>query len=93
MISFVVFFFIDKICFRGKPLIIVNVASQCGFTDTSYKEMKELADKYRDKGLSIAAFPCNQFGNEVYHFDNPLTKVQIVVPAFEIGAINQIKNF
>ncbi|VDK45003.1 unnamed protein product [Gongylonema pulchrum] len=51
--------------FRGKPVIIVNVASECGFTNSSYTEFKELAERYKDKGLAIAAFPCNQFGGQV----------------------------
>ncbi len=42
-------------------LIIVNTASKCGFTP-QYKELQELYDKYKDKGLEILGFPCNQFG-------------------------------
>jgi len=47
--------------YRGHPLIIVNVASNCGFTKTNYKELNEIYDKYEEKGLKILAFPCNQF--------------------------------
>lgn len=50
--------------YKGKPVIIVNVASQCGFTNSNYTEFKELAEHYKDKGLAIAAFPCNQFGGQ-----------------------------
>lgn len=50
--------------YRGKVLIIVNVASQCGYTDTHYTELNELYEKYSDKGLRILAFPCNQFGGQ-----------------------------
>uniref|UniRef100_A0A915PPU2 Glutathione peroxidase n=1 Tax=Setaria digitata TaxID=48799 RepID=A0A915PPU2_9BILA len=53
---------LDK--YRGKPLIIVNVASQCGLTNSNYTELKELMEHYKDKGLAIAAFPCNQFGGQ-----------------------------
>ncbi|CAH0771363.1 unnamed protein product [Bemisia tabaci] len=50
---------------RGHPLLIVNVASQCGYTGTHYKELAELDEKYREsKGLRILAFPCNQFGGQ-----------------------------
>jgi glutathione peroxidase len=65
--KFVLFFcclFNDK--FRGKAVIFVNVASECGLTDANYKQLKELLDVYKDKGLEIAAFPCNQFGGQVF---------------------------
>ena len=46
-------------------VIVVNVASKCGYTDKSYKQLNELMKKYKDEGLRIAAFPCNQFGRQV----------------------------
>ncbi|MBR3623603.1 MAG: glutathione peroxidase [Selenomonadaceae bacterium] len=49
--------------YKGKVLIIVNTASKCGFTP-QYKELQELYDKYKDKGLEILGFPCNQFGEQ-----------------------------
>lgn len=45
---------------EGKAVLIVNVASKCGFTP-QYKELEELNEKYGDKGLVILGFPCNQF--------------------------------
>lgn len=50
--------------YKGHPLLIVNVASNCGFTKANYKELNELYEKYESKGLRIAAFPCNQFLNQ-----------------------------
>uniref|UniRef100_A0A914QUU3 Glutathione peroxidase n=1 Tax=Panagrolaimus davidi TaxID=227884 RepID=A0A914QUU3_9BILA len=50
--------------YKGKVLLIVNVASQCGLTNSNYTQMKELLDKYHEQGLEIAAFPCNQFGGQ-----------------------------
>lgn len=47
--------------YKGHPLLIVNTASLCGFTP-QYTDLQELYDKYRDKGLRIAAFPANEFG-------------------------------
>lgn len=46
--------------YAGKVLLIVNTASRCGFTP-QYKGLQELYDRYRDRGLEILAFPCNQF--------------------------------
>lgn len=47
--------------YQGKTLLIVNVASQCGFTP-QYAELEDLYRQYKDQGLEILAFPCNQFG-------------------------------
>ena len=49
--------------FRGKTLLIVNVASQCGFTP-QYGGLEALYQKYKERGLEILAFPCNQFGGQ-----------------------------
>ena len=50
--------------YQGKPTLIVNVASNCGFTKSNYNQLNELYDKYEGQGLRIAAFPCNQFMNQ-----------------------------
>ncbi|WP_332818332.1 glutathione peroxidase [Sphingopyxis sp.] len=47
--------------YRGKVLLIVNTASKCGFTP-QYEGLEELYRDYKDRGLEILAFPCNQFG-------------------------------
>jgi glutathione peroxidase len=49
--------------FRGKTLLIVNVASKCGFTP-QYKGLEELYKKNASRGLEVLAFPCNQFGGQ-----------------------------
>lgn len=53
---------LDK--YTGKVLLIVNVASKCGFTRANYKELNQLYAKYKDEGLAILGFPCNQFGHQ-----------------------------
>ena len=49
--------------FEGKTLLIVNVASKCGFTP-QYKGLEELYRQYKDKGLVVLGFPCDQFGHQ-----------------------------
>lgn len=49
--------------FKDKVLLIVNVASKCGFTN-QYEGLENLYEKYKDKGLVILGFPCNQFMNQ-----------------------------
>ncbi|KAF4319660.1 hypothetical protein BBO99_00004676 [Phytophthora kernoviae] len=79
--------------FNAFPVIlVVNVASECGYTDQNYRELQELYDRHHDDGLMILAFPCNQFGRqepgtpdeilkfteEKYHVTFPLfTKVDV----------------
>lgn len=49
--------------FRGTVLLIVNVASKCGFTP-QYEGLEALYRKYSAKGLAVLGFPCNQFGSQ-----------------------------
>ena len=54
---------VDLSQYQGKVLLIVNTASQCGFTP-QYQELEQLHQQYHDQGLEILAFPCNQFGGQ-----------------------------
>ncbi|HVE12732.1 MAG TPA: glutathione peroxidase [Elusimicrobiota bacterium] len=47
--------------YKGQVLLIVNVASRCGFTP-QYHALEALSKRYRDRGLRVLGFPCNQFG-------------------------------
>lgn len=49
--------------YEGKVLLIANTASQCGLTP-QYGELQKLYDRYRDQGLVVLGFPCNQFGGQ-----------------------------
>jgi glutathione peroxidase len=53
--------------YEGKPLIIVNTASKCGLTP-QFKGLQELYENYKDQGLVVLGFPCDQFNNQ--EFDN-----------------------
>ncbi|KAJ0264795.1 phospholipid hydroperoxide glutathione peroxidase 6 [Hirschfeldia incana] len=55
---------VDLSTYKGKALLIVNVASQCGLTNSNYTELAQLYQKYKDHGFEILAFPCNQFGSQ-----------------------------
>ena len=54
---------VDLVSYKGKVILIVNVASACGFTP-QYEGLQDLFERYKDKGLEILAFPCNQFGSQ-----------------------------
>ncbi len=47
--------------YDGQVLLVVNVASQCGFTP-QYKSLEAVHQKYKDKGFTVLGFPCNDFG-------------------------------
>ena len=49
--------------YKGKVLLIVNTATRCGFTP-QYEELEALYKEYKDSGLEILDFPCNQFGEQ-----------------------------
>jgi glutathione peroxidase len=54
---------VDLSAYAGQVVLIVNTASQCGFTP-QYKGLQKLYDKYGDQGLTVLGFPCDQFGGQ-----------------------------
>lgn len=54
---------VDLAKYKGKAMLIVNVASKCGLTP-QYEQLQKINEEYADKGLAVLGFPCNQFGNQ-----------------------------
>jgi glutathione peroxidase len=78
--------------FRGKVLLIVNVASRCGFTP-QYAGLQALYQQYQSQGFSVLGFPCNQFGaqepgdsTEIANFCS--TNYQVSFPLFSKIEVN-----
>ena len=54
---------VDFSSYAGKVVLVVNTASECGFTG-QYKGLQELHDQYADQGFTVLGFPCDQFGGQ-----------------------------
>lgn len=54
---------VDLEQYRGKVLLVVNTASNCGFTP-QYQGLEEVYQQFKDKGVEVLGFPCNQFGGQ-----------------------------
>ncbi|OAI56868.1 glutathione peroxidase [Planctomyces sp. SCGC AG-212-M04] len=54
---------VDLSKYKGKVVLVVNVASECGLTG-QYKPLQRLQEKYKDQGFVVLGFPCNQFGSQ-----------------------------
>lgn len=59
--------------FEGKTILVVNTASKCGLTP-QYEGLEALYQKYKEKGLVVLGFPCNQFANQEPGNDSSLTE-------------------
>jgi len=78
--------------FRSKPLMVVNVASACGKTDSEYKWLTEMYNKYHPEGFEILAFPCNQFlyqeSGSCTTIKNFVKKYNVTFPMFDKVNVN-----
>ena len=82
--------------FKGRVLLIVNVASECGYTP-QYTGLQAVFAKYESKGLTVLGFPCNQFGGqepgtnaEIKQFCS--TKFHVTFPLFDKIDVNGAKR-
>ena len=78
--------------YEGKVLLVVNVASKCGFTP-QYAGLEALQQKYKDQGLLVLGFPCNQFGGQEPGTDEEIkqfcsSKYQVTFPLFDKIDVN-----
>ena len=78
--------------FKGKTLLVVNVASRCGFTP-QYKGLENLYRDFKDRGFLILGFPCNQFGSQEPGSDEEIksfcsTTYQVSFPMFSKVDVN-----
>jgi glutathione peroxidase len=78
--------------FQGKVLLIVNVASHCGFTP-QYAALESLYKKYQGQGLAVCGFPCNQFGGQEPGSDEEIkqfctAKYDVTFPMFDKLEVN-----
>src|SRR3954469_13772618 len=78
--------------YKGKVLLVVNVASKCGYTP-QYKGLEALYEKYQSKGFAVLGFPCNQFGaqepgtnEEIKQFCS--SKYNVTFPMFDKIDVN-----
>jgi glutathione peroxidase len=78
--------------YAGKLLLVVNVASECGFT-SQYKDLQSLYEEFHAQGLEILAFPCNQFGGQEPGTPEQIeqfcsTKYGVTFPIFQKTDVN-----
>lgn len=78
--------------YQNKVLLVVNVASECGFT-SQYRGLELLYRDFKDQGFEILAFPCNQFGNQEPGDSDQIanfckTNYQVTFPLFQKIEVN-----
>jgi len=82
--------------YKGKVLLVVNVASKCGLTP-QYKALETLQEKYKDKGFTVLGFPCNQFADQEPGTNDEIkqfcsSKYNVTFPLFDKIDVNGPKR-
>ena len=77
--------------FKGKSLLIVNVASKCGFTP-QYEGLEKIYQENKDKGLVILGFPCNQFGKQEPGNEEEIKNLEVKIKDLRTGKETNIKD-
>ncbi|KAL0479046.1 hypothetical protein AKO1_007959 [Acrasis kona] len=88
----------NQVCldqYKGKVLLIVNVASKCGFSP-QYGELQEIYERYKEQGFEVLAFPCSQFLNQEFSEEQQIcefvkTKFNVTFPLFAKVNVNGSK--
>ncbi|XP_030385939.1 probable phospholipid hydroperoxide glutathione peroxidase isoform X1 [Scaptodrosophila lebanonensis] len=73
--------------YRGKVVLIVNIASKCGLTKNNYQKLTDLKEKYGERGLQILNFPCNQFGSQMPEADGEAMVCHLRDAKADIGEV------
>jgi len=76
---------LDK--YKGKVVLVVNIASKCGLTKNNYEKLTDLKEKYGEKGLVILNFPCNQFGSQMPEADGEAMVCHLRDSKADIGEV------
>lgn len=76
----------------AKAILLLNSASNCGYTYTNYRQLRDIYERLHPKGLEILAFPCNQFGNQEPGTDEEIqtfiTNYGVTFPVFAKVDVN-----
>ncbi|XP_017101444.1 uncharacterized protein Gtpx isoform X3 [Drosophila bipectinata] len=76
---------LDK--YKGKVVLVVNIASKCGLTKNNYQKLTDLKEKYGEQGLVILNFPCNQFGSQMPEADGEAMVCHLRDSKADIGEV------
>ncbi|KAH8395348.1 hypothetical protein KR222_010536 [Zaprionus bogoriensis] len=76
---------LDK--YKGKVVLVVNIASKCGLTKNNYQKLTDLKEKYGERGLTILNFPCNQFGSQMPEADGEAMVCHLRDSKADIGEV------
>ncbi|KAH8379093.1 hypothetical protein KR009_003042 [Drosophila setifemur] len=76
---------LDK--YKGKVILVVNIASKCGLTKNNYQKLTDLKEKFGERGLVILNFPCNQFGSQMPEADGEAMVCHLRDSKADIGEV------